>query len=92
MGLLRTAKTLGFVLLFLGAAVTVAHPYQHCIADAASLFTGCQVCQAIAGSSVNPAPTIDPVVILFRRQPEKVVVNVVEAEILNSDSRGPPQL
>ena len=80
------------LLLFTGAFVTVAHVYEHCIADAASLFNGtCEVCQSIAGTSVNPAPVIDPAVLLFRRQLENVVVSEVKVELPGSDSRGPPQ-
>ena len=92
MRLLRAAKTLGLLLLFSGAFVTAAHPYQHYLTDAASLFSGdCEVCKAIAATSVNPAPVVDPVEMLFRCQPEKVAVQAFEAELPRSGSRAPPQ-
>ena len=91
MGLLSVAKRAGRLLLLSGAFVTVAHVYQHCIADAASLFTGCEVCQSIAGASVNPSPAIEPILIFFRCQPENIAVRMAEAEILDSASRSPPQ-
>jgi hypothetical protein len=78
-------------LLYCGAFVTVSHLYQHCIADANSLVTGCEVCQSLAGTSVNPAPAVDPVVVLFRRQSENLAVQTVEAELPNSASLSPPQ-
>jgi hypothetical protein len=78
------------LLLFSGAFVTVSHLYQHCIADANSLVTGCEVCQSIAGTSVNPSPVVDPVVFIFRCQPENLAVTVADAELPNSGSRGPP--
>jgi len=91
MDLRSVAKKVGMLLLFTGALATVSHVYEHCIADTASLFTGtCEVCQSIAGTSVNPAPVLDPVVFIFRRQPENLVVAVAKAEVQNSDSRGPP--
>ena len=92
MSLLRAAKTLGMFLLFSGAFVTVAHPYQHYLTDAASLFNGdCEVCKSIAATSVNSVPVVVPAVFLFWCQPEKVAVQLVEAELPSSDSRGPPQ-
>ena len=84
------AKKLGMALLVLGAVVTGAHPFQHCVSDAASLFTGCDVCQSLASASANAQVTVDPAPVVVRCRPQAAAPAAAEAELPRSDSRGPP--